>query len=974
MAMGQGQGQGQGDTREATGPRPAPETGEKLLALVGAFSRELRPSLEAEATLDSAFDRDLGLDSLARIELIGRLEQAFDVTLPERVFVSAETPRDLLRAVLSTGHRETTGAVSTEFAAGAVSGEAIAAPREAGTLNEVLNWHVDAHPDRVHIRLYDDENDGEGITYGELLTGAQRIATGLRERDFRPGDAVALMLPTGRDYFMSFFGVLLAGGTAVPIYPPASPSQIEEHLKRHTAILANSLARTLISVPEAKQFTGLMLLKTETLRHVVTVEELGRSRGDYPEVATGPGDIAFLQYTSGSTGAPKGVVLSHANLLANIRAMGEVMKVTPDDVFVSWLPLYHDMGLIGAWLGSLTFAVPLVIMSPLAFLSRPERWLWAIHRHRGTLSAAPNFAYELCLRRIPDQAIEGLDLGSWRAAFNGAEGVSPVTIERFTKRFQAYGFDPRAVMPVYGLAENSVGVTFPPLGRGAVTDRIKREAFMRSGQAEVADETAPNPLAFVSCGRPLPDHEIRVVDDTGAELPERRRGRLQFRGPSATSGYFRNAEATRRLFSGDWLETGDFAYMADGEVHITGRMKDVIIRAGRNIYPEELEEAVGGLEGVQKGNVAVFGSPDPDTGTERLIVLAETRKSDPETRRALKAEIVKLATELTGMPPDDVVLAPPRSVPKTTSGKIRRAASRELYEKDLIGRPGTAVWVQVVRIVIAAAVPKLKRVAATAAAGVYGAYALVLGGLLVPVLWLIAALAPGRSAWAPARLLLRLLAFLTTTPLTIRGRENLPPEGSPCIYVVNHMSYLDGFVLNVALARPLTIVVKAELIRHWITRIPLTRLGCQFVERFDREKGLEDARRVAAGIAQGQTPVYFAEGTFVRAAGLLPFQLGAFMAAVEAGVPIVPIAIRGTRSILRSQEWLPRRGAITVTIGRPLTPPVERPGGLFQAALALRDAARAHILTHCGEPDLAHERSPVLRETARRAAMEKKDG
>ena len=236
------------------------------------------------------------------------------------------------------------------------------------------------------------------------------------------------------------------------------------------------------------------------------------------------------------------------SLLANLRAMGRHVAAGPDDVFFSWLPLYHDMGLIGACLGGLYHGFPLVVMSPLTFLARPARWLWAIHHHRGTLSAAPNFAFELCLRAIQDHEIEGLDLSSLRTLFNGAEPVSPATVERFIARFSRYGLRANALAPVYGLAECSVGLALQPPGRGPVFDAIQRDAFMTGGQAEPADPADPAALRFAACGQPIPGHQIRIVDEQGRELPDRQEGRLEFQGPSATAGYYRHPEATRALF------------------------------------------------------------------------------------------------------------------------------------------------------------------------------------------------------------------------------------------------------------------------------------------------------------------------------------------------------------------------------------------------------------------------------------------
>ncbi len=416
-----------------------------LARVIRDLAQELHPRGLAPAalSLDSALDRDLGFDSLGRVELLARLEAAFDVALPEQLLASAETPRDLLRAVLGAGDRRQ--ARGAPEAVAVTLGEAEAAPHGAETLVEVLDWHVRTHAERPHIRLYADEGEGDVITYGELWRGAQGVAAGLQREGVRPGDCVVIMLPTGREYFFSFFGVLLAGAVPVPVYPPARLTQIEEHLRRHAAIITNCMAGVLITVPEAQRLGGLLRSWAEGLRAVVTVEDLAAASGTPAPPAVGPGDTAFLQYTSGSTGAPKGVVLTHANLLANIRAFGEAAGATPEDVFVSWLPLYHDMGLIGAWLGSLHFAIPLVIMPPLSFLGRPQRWLWAIHRYGGTLSAAPNFAYEQCLHRIRDRDIEGLNLETWRLAVNGAEAVSPQTVRQFCDRFAPHGFRKEAM-------------------------------------------------------------------------------------------------------------------------------------------------------------------------------------------------------------------------------------------------------------------------------------------------------------------------------------------------------------------------------------------------------------------------------------------------------------------------------------------------------------------------------------------------
>ncbi|MFO1146092.1 MAG: AMP-binding protein [Rhodospirillales bacterium] len=336
-------------------------------------------------------------------------------------------------------------------------------------------------------------------------------------------------------------------------YPPSRNSRIEEHAQRHLSILGNADARALIVPDEAKPLAQMPWAQCDSLRAVTTVEELAGRGGQRQPVAAAADDPALLQYTSGSTGAPKGVTLSHANLLANIRAMAEALQVAEGDVFVSWLPLYHDMGLIGAWLGSLHQATPLVLMSPLAFLARPARWLRAIDRFRGTISGGPNFAYELLLRQIRDAELEKLDLSSWRVAFNGAEPVSASTLERFSQRFAAAGLRRTAIAPVYGLAENSVGLAFPPLGRGPLVDAIDREQLARSGRAiPSADSRA---IRVVACGRPLPGHDIRIVDAAGFELPGAARGTAAVSRALGEPRYWRNDVATRRLLAGDWRES-----------------------------------------------------------------------------------------------------------------------------------------------------------------------------------------------------------------------------------------------------------------------------------------------------------------------------------------------------------------------------------------------------------------------------------
>jgi len=917
-----------------------------LIEVVDQMVHDSHRGRSSRATLDTSLERDLGLDSLARVELVLRVERAFGVSLPESALYAAETPRDLLRLVQgSLGVRRS---APEKHIHSLVQAEAGAAACTAQTLLSALDWHADRHPDRLQVHLYEEAGEVE-LSYAAIRRGAAACASRLAGHGLQAGQTVAIMLPTGRDYLFSFFGILMAGGIPVPLYPPARPAQIEEHLRRHVAILANCRAAMLITLPEAKTVALLLRSQVASLARVLMPEDLAGGDAGFSPLPANPGDIAFLQYTSGSTGNPKGVVLTHANLVANIRAMGEAVQAGPNDVFVSWLPLYHDMGLIGAWFAALYLGFPTVLMSPLAFLSHPSRWLWAIHRHRGTLSGGPNFSYELCLKRIEDAELEGLDLSCWRYAFNGAEPVGPNTLAAFEQRFARYGLPANALQPVYGLAEASVGLAFPAPGTHYRIDRIERAAFQNDGVARPANASDAQALELPCVGRVIANHQLRVVDAAGVELADRQEGRLQFKGPSATSGYFRNPELTQKLFAGTWLETGDLAYLADGELHLSGRAKDVIIRGGRNLYPYELEQAVGALPGVRKGCVAVFGSIDAATGTERVIVLAETRETADAAREALRHSINERAIDLIGLPADEIVLAPPHTVLKTSSGKIRRAASRDYYESGGKGASPAAVWLQLTRLARSSLVPELRRRLRALTGLAYAAWVWLAFLMLALPTLAAAALARNPAAgWRFSRIMARAFLKLCGLPLVVHGLAHLPAAG-PFVMAANHASYLDGLILLAALReRGYRFAAKRELSRSLLPRLFLRAIGTDFVERSDIKQGVEDASRLAESVRAGCTPIFFPEGTFTRTAGLLPFRMGAFVVAAQTGVPLVPVTIRGARSVLRDGSWFARRGALVVTIAPPLAPS----GSDWNAAVALRDAARTEILRHCGEPDL----------------------
>lgn len=914
-----------------------------LLDLVQQVARELNPAV-GSLTLDSLLDRDAGIDSLARVELLLRIERQFGSRLPDDIALAAATPRELLADLRPDAMtNRIAAACAVAMPSPALNGER---PVAAANFVAVLEWQSRQQPAGIAVQFYTESEDLEIMTYEDLWQGARRCATGLAQVGVQPGQRVALILPTSLEFFFCFYGVWLAGAVPAPLYPPQRMSQIEEHLRRQIGILDNAQASLLIAVPEAQRLGPLLKAHLPMLRNVITADEVVHCSPAAMPYRPNTDDLALLQYTSGSTGQPKGVALTHANLLANVRAMGAAAQVTADDVFVSWLPLYHDMGLIGACLGTLYHGFPLVLMSPLAFIARPQRWLRAIHRHRGTLSAAPNFAYDLCASKLSDEDLIDLDLSSWRIAFNGAEPINPDTIENFTVRFAPYGFRANTMSPVYGLAESCVGLAFPPPGRGPRLDRISRQALLSRGHAETAAGDADDIMRIPGCGLALPGHALRIVDDHGRELPERHVGRVQFRGPSATQGYYRNAAATRLLCQGEWLDSGDFGYLADAEIHITGRAKDVIIRAGRNIYPYELEQAVARLPGLRKHGVAVFASPDRVTGTDRLIVLVETRERQPLRREALRNEIQQLAMTLTQTTADEVVFAPPRTILKTSSGKLRRAACRDLYQRGTLLQR-RAVWWQMVRLTITGVLPTLRRLGSDIAARLFAVYAAGLLVILTVPTWPLVVILP-RRRWrrAVARACVRMLRWGTGTRLTVVGRENIPSRG-PYLLAANHASYLDSLLLLEALDVDFDFVAKRELLDLFFTRWLLRAVGSQFVERFAAARGVQDTEQLIQVLRTGRSLLFFPEGTFVRAPGLLPFRMGTFTVALSAQVPLVPVALRGSRAMLPGDDKRLRPGAITVTI----LPPVRPDGNDWNAALRLRDQCRQAIVTHCGEPD-----------------------
>jgi acyl-CoA synthetase (AMP-forming)/AMP-acid ligase II len=512
-------------------------------------------------------------------------------------------------------------------------------------------WAEAAAETVAGITLLDDGDGPERFrSWSELHAASARVAGALAARGVRQGDRVLLVLGTSFEFVLAFFALQHLGAVPVPAYPPATLESAEVALERLVHIAAHADVRLCVTHQKLVPLLGGLSLRARSLRQIVAAEglEAERAGGETaPAAAVAATDPGFIQYTSGSTGQPKGVLLSQQAVCWNVHAAGQALQVTAQDVEVSWLPLYHDMGLIGGLLFTAYWRLPLVLMSPTAFLLRPVRWLQAISRHRGTLTASPSFAFALCTRRATADERAGLDLSSWRCALNGAETVSLATIAAFQAAFGPCGFRAETMYPVYGLAECAVAVTFPRPG-----------APVR----HVEGGTHPR----VCLGQVIPGHALRVVD-----------GEIQVRGPSLMDGYFRDEAATARALEGGWLRTGDLGFLDEaGGLFLTGRAKDLVIVRGHNHHPEDVEAVIEAVPGVRAGGAVVFSEYDPGRAGERAVAVCEVRAVDEGERGRVEQAIREAVSLRCGLALDRVVLVAPGTLPKTSSGKRQRAETR----------------------------------------------------------------------------------------------------------------------------------------------------------------------------------------------------------------------------------------------------------------------------------------------------------
>ena len=518
------------------------------------------------------------------------------------------------------------------------------------------------------------DEDEQRFTWEEIEAQAQRVAAGFQARDGEPGDRVTIVCQGLRPLVTSFFGAVLAG-----LHPSILPTPISRHrlqgYLQHVVSIVRVAEPKFVVVDEEVELVGKPLVKEANLENkalVIRHDELIDSSGRFDLHEAAPDEIAVIQFTSGSTSSPRGVVLPHRCVAANVQAIVERLEVAPHDVGGGWLPMYHDMGLIGNLLGAAARSIDLVLTTPFNFLRRPRRWLDVMERHNVSITAGPNVSYRQLLERGD---IPGRDLGKWRVAIIGAEPVDPELLTAFTEAVEPAGVPKTGFMPAYGLAEVGLMATGVRAQEEYEIVEVDRLALEGEGVARPVNE-ASNCARIVSCGAPVRETSVRIVDDHGELVPDSCIGEISIAGSSVMREYFNDPVATADTLHGEWLMTGDLGYMKDQQLFVTGRKKELIIFGGRNYYPQDIERVVHGLELVRPGSVVAFGTKNGHD--EGIDIVAAPR--DPQNSESIGARVRAVVSESLNLPVLDVVLLESGRIPRTTSGKLCRGRCRDLYE------------------------------------------------------------------------------------------------------------------------------------------------------------------------------------------------------------------------------------------------------------------------------------------------------
>lgn len=545
---------------------------------------------------------------------------------------------------------------------------------EHKTIVDVLRRRAASAPDKAAFYVIEAQNAVTEISNGALLKEATILAGRLVAQGVRRGDIVLLAYETSPALLTAFFACLIGAFTPCIVEAPGVGAQAQEWAERLAVRAQYAGARLVLTKQEfcdVLQAAGC---------EAAAIEALPRAMGSVLPEPT-EADPAFLQFTSGTTSLPKALLIDNRTLLNNVRGLAAAREWRHDDVIVSWLPLYHDMGLVALTMSGFVTGMPVVLMPSNLFTMNPARWLWAIHTFRGTVTSAPNFAYQFVATHAPEHRTRGLDLSTLRCAINAAEFIQQRTIERFTERFGPHGFRKEAFAPAYGLAECTVAASITRPSDQVRFDSISRSRMMAQGAASPVDPAHPDAWAVACVGPVLDGHEVRIVDSDGKPVPDRRQGHIQIRGPSVVRGYFK--ESMPSNIKDGWLETGDLGYLDEGQLFITGRIKDLIIRAGANISPYEIEQVAGEIEGVRSGAVGAIGLNDPAKGTENLVVFFETTQRASDIVEGMRKAIRDRLSQKLSIAVDHVLEVPPHTLQKTTSGKLQRVKLVQLAREKL---------------------------------------------------------------------------------------------------------------------------------------------------------------------------------------------------------------------------------------------------------------------------------------------------
>jgi acyl-CoA synthetase (AMP-forming)/AMP-acid ligase II len=557
------------------------------------------------------------------------------------------------------------------------------------------NAYDDDHMALTYLNMRGNESKR---SYRDLLNGARKVAIFLKNRGLHTGDKVVLILINTESFVNSFFGTIMAGGIPVAVSPPMTFGDIDKYLNNLRHILKNSQAKYMLSFPRIRKMIGSVLGGDNDLKEFMLYKEITDETPLHPGFPSiDPDAPALFQYTSGSTGRPKGTVLSHRALLANVAGISQGLQLSEQDVAVTWLPLFHDMGLIGGLLAGLYGRIRQISMTPESFVMNPVSWLEYLTRYKGSLIVAPNFAYHLLASRVTDEEVQKLDLSNLRAALNGAEPIDLRTLNAFEKKFRRCGFKSNIILPVYGMAENSLAATFPKLRQKVRVEVLDRKMLEVERRVKTARKDDPHPVKAVSVGSPIAGQELAIRNHDGSIADEGYVGEITIKSPSLMKSYHLNPDATAEVIKEGWLYTGDLGFVQNGRLFVTGRAKEMIIKRGRNYYPYDIERAAAKVAGVRKGCLVAFSIPNRKTGTEDLILLAETKEKTESRKKEVEKAISNEVLSTVGLKPDKTVLVPPRSIPKTSSGKIQRLLAKRRFMEGNLVKGASERWLTPVR-------------------------------------------------------------------------------------------------------------------------------------------------------------------------------------------------------------------------------------------------------------------------------------